>query len=157
MPLVRPAMRIEDARTNVPLDALPGGAFPLLIVRASGAHVSFLQGLARIPPLPRGATYLVPATRERAIANGLAAHDLVLRVKRIDERRQHIELYRMRDGYYGGAYEARASSVRPLYRKITGPGFAFVAGRTALLLNLALWALLAAAVWAVGRLRGAAA
>lgn len=150
MPLTRPAMRIADPRTNVALNATDG-AFPILIIGERAAHVSFLQGLGAIPPLPHGATYLVPASREAAIVNGLREHQLVLRVERLAPDRQKIELYRMRDGYYGGVYEATATSLRPLYRKLTGPGFAFIAGRIAIAMNLALWAVIAVAVLLVRR------
>jgi hypothetical protein len=43
------------------------------------------------------------------------------------------------DGYFGSVYEATATTIRPMYRKITGPGFAFVFGGLALLMNTALW------------------
>jgi hypothetical protein len=154
-PLVRPAMKIADSRTNVPLDALDG-AFPILIVRERAAHVSFLQGLGAIPPLPPGSSYLVPAHRERAITGGLRAHSLVLRVKRLAADRQQLELYRMDDGYYGGTYEATATAVKPLHRKITGPGFAFLAGGIAILLNAAVWTVTALAVVLFRRARATA-
>jgi hypothetical protein len=60
-------------------------------------------------------------------------------VRRLAPQRQHIELYWMSDGYSGGAYEATAASFIPRYRKITGPGFAFVFGGIAILINTAIW------------------
>ncbi|MCU1227650.1 MAG: hypothetical protein JWO97_534 [Acidobacteria bacterium] len=66
----------------------------------------------------------------------------VLNVKRIGPERQRIELYWMNDGYRGGAYEATATSIAPLYRKLAGPLFAAVFGGLATLMSAALWLLI---------------
>ncbi len=103
----------------------------------------------------RGLTYLIPAGLDDAIEQQLRQGELigkhkatwVLRVRRLSASRQRIEVYRFGDGFWGGAYEATANEVIPLYRKAAGPGFAFVFGPIAFVLNLVLWG----ALWLAGR------
>jgi hypothetical protein len=76
----------------------------------------------------------VPEGKERDIEQYLNVHQppagdsgWVLRVERLAPDRQRIELFLMGDGYFGGAYDATQHAVTPHYRKLTGPGFAFIA------------------------------
>jgi len=116
--------------------------FPVVVMTAGRPHVLFLEDVNHPPPVSPGSSYLLPAGRDEAIVaslNALRPSDAdgtwVVHVERVDPERERVELYYMRDGYEGGVYEATATSVRPLYRKITGPGFALVFGGLASLVS----------------------
>lgn len=138
--------RLADPMTRVPVDALPDARFPIVVVSGDDARVQYLDDVRRVPPLPAGASYLIPPGRDVAIERQLnASHRPAaeggwrLRVRHLAPERQHIELFWIHDGYSGGAYEATRTSVSPRYRKHTGPGFAFVAAGIALLINAVMW------------------
>ncbi|HEX9985416.1 MAG TPA: hypothetical protein VGF69_19320 [Thermoanaerobaculia bacterium] len=140
--------------TRVAVAAIPDRAFPLVVMDGGVPRVSAIGDVGGIPAFPAGASYLIPDGQERAVEarlNADAPRDAdgrwVLRVERVSVDRQQIELYRMDDGYWGGGYEATPSSITPRYRKITGPGFAFVVGRYALFFNVALWTVGALVFW----------
>ena len=105
----------------------------------------------KIPQPPDGASYLVPAGKERSLIEYLNEHDRVhapdsewvLDVKRFAPDRQRIELYIFGDGWWGGVYDVTGESVTPRYRKRTGPGFALVLGACALMMNVLTWGVLA--------------
>jgi hypothetical protein len=125
--------------------------FPVVVVKGEEAWVEMMDDPERVPPPPPGASYLVPPARVRSVERYLREHDTVhrksawvLRVTPLDAARQRTELFLMGDGYWGGVYEAAPSAVRPLYRKVTGPGFAFVFGPAAFALNCVAWGLVAA-------------
>jgi len=61
----------------------------------------------------------------------------------------------MGDGYYGGVYEATETTITPLYRKIAGPGLAYIAMGYAIAMNLAGWGVLWAALSVIRRRRAA--
>ncbi len=139
-------MRIADPMTHRRVDAL-NTSFPVLVMTGDIPRVQLIDDLQRVPQLSPGSSYLIPAGQDDVIEKQLSERlppnadgGWVLRVRRLTPQRQHIELYWMADGYSGGAYEATASSFLPRYRKITGPGFAFVFGGIAFLVNLAMWA-----------------
>ena len=149
--LIPPAFRLADPLTHRPVETHSAEPFPVLVVHGDQARVLMLDDLRSIPPLPAGATYLVPQGKEAAFQRDLYAQappgvdsSWVLRVKPSAADRQRIELYLMGDGYWGGAYDATHSTVTPRYRKTTGPGFAFIAGSVALATNMGLWAIGAA-------------
>jgi hypothetical protein len=143
--LVPVGMTIADPMTHIRVDSLDR-PFPVLVMTGDVPRVRPIDDLRRVPKLPSGSTYLIPAGQEDVIETQLNEHlpphaegGWVLRVRRLAPQRQHIELYWMNDGYSGGAYEATASSFLPRYRKMTGPGFAFVFGGIASLINLVMW------------------
>jgi hypothetical protein len=120
--------------------------FPVLVVEGEKAWVSMAEEPYRIPPPPPGASYLVPPEKAPRLEQYLREHDTVhqqsswvLRVKPVSAGQQRIELFLMGDGYWGGVYDATRDTATPRYRKITGPGFAFIFGPVALLLNGAAW------------------
>ena len=144
--LLLPAGRLADPMTHLRVEDLPGQPFPVLIVQGDHARVLMVEDLQNIPPLPDGATYLVPAGKEATFQQQLYEQSprdrdvaWVLQVKRSAPNRQRIELYLIGDGYWGGGYEATGSTITPLYRKLTGPGFAFIFGGLAVATNLGLW------------------
>lgn len=144
--LVPLGMTIADPMTNISLQAVPQRRFPVLVMTDDTPRVELLQDLRQIPTLPAGSSYLVPRGREKAVEAALNANHppgiegiWVLRVRPISRERQRIELFWMNDGYVGGAYEATQTSISPLHRKMTGPGFAFIFGGVALLINTAMW------------------
>jgi hypothetical protein len=146
--------RLAEPMTHVAVRAVPDRAFLVVVMDGDVPRVSSIGDVTRIPAPPEGASYLIPAGQERVVEarlNADAPRDAdgrwVLSVKQVAVDRQHIELYRMNDGYWGNGYEATPSSITPRYRKITGPGFAFVVGRYALLLNAAVWAGVALVFW----------
>jgi hypothetical protein len=113
-----------------------------------------------VPPPPAGASYLVPLDQVERIERELREHDTaqrdsawVLRVKQMSPDRQRIELFRLGDGTSGGVYEATANTATAQYRKVAGPGFAFVFGPVAFALNTVLWG---AGLWVFRRSRRAA-
>lgn len=158
--LLPPAVRLADPMTHLPLDGLPGQPFPVLVVERDQARVLMIEDLRRVPPLPDGATYLVPGGSETAFRKQLeeqAPRDRdvawVLQVERLAPDRQRIELYLMGDGYWGGGYEVTHNTITPLYRKLTGPAFAFIFGGLALAMNGVLWGSGALALRAIQRRR----
>jgi hypothetical protein len=118
-----------------------------------------IDDLRHVPKLPPGSSYLIPSSKdemiEKQLNESLPPHTdggWVLEVRRLAPQRQHIEFYWREDGYSGGAYEATASSFIPRYRKMTGPGFAFVFGGIAILINIAIWTIGALVLrWAATR------
>ncbi|HET7436051.1 MAG TPA: hypothetical protein VFN10_15180 [Thermoanaerobaculia bacterium] len=147
--LIKPATRLADAKTIVPLAAAPDRPFPLLVLRNGVPEIVRVTDLRAIPPLPAGTTYLVPEGAEESIARRVtpphADGRWVLHVQRLAPAQQRIELYWMHNGYAGGIYDATATHVMPRYRKITGPGFAFIVLRIAAGISLAICAAVVAA------------
>lgn len=145
--LLHPAARIADPMTHRPVYAGWQGPFPILIVEGRRGIVRLLDHPYASPPLAAGQSFLIPAGLEGTIERDLAEQQRAgleggwtLNVTDRGTGRQLVELYWVNDGYSGGAYEATTATVRPLYRKITGPAFAFVFGGIALGLNLLIWA-----------------
>lgn len=152
------AVRLTDPLTHTAVETLSSAPFPVLIVQGENARVLMVEDLRGIPPLPEGATYLVPPGREASFQREINKRVpperdsfWVLKVERTEADRQRIELYLMGDGYFGGAYDATDLTVTPRYRKVTGFGFAFIFGGCALAMNFALWAVGAFAVRIVRR------
>ena len=146
--LTLPAMRLADPLTRHPVETRSPERFPILIVSGDNARVLMLEDPGKLPPLPEGATYLVPDGREESVQRAINEQwpkdfdsSWVVEVERHGPDRQHIRLYLIGDGYWGGAYDATASSVTPRYRKSTGPGFAFIGAGLACLVNATLWGL----------------
>ena len=88
-----------------------------------------------VPPPPAGASFLIALDQVERVERQLREHDTVhrdsawvLRVKQISPDRQKLELFLSGDGFQGGVYEATANTATAQYRKVTGPGFAFVFG-----------------------------
>ena len=115
-----------------------------------------------VPPPPPGGSYLLPLERTRSIEQYLRDHDTehreagwVLRAEGLSADRQRIELFLLGDGYWGGVYEATSTTVTPLYRKITGPGFALIFGFLALMLNAVAWTIVGRAIRLLRRRRNA--
>lgn len=144
--LLRVSVRIADPMTHVSLHAVQS-PFPIILIsRGSHSDLLLINDIDNPPPAPAGCSYLIPSGDEQAVVDSLnrrlpheAEGTWVVRVERPAAGRQRMELYYMADGYSGGVYDATERSVRPLYRKITGPGFAFVFGGLALLLNSGVW------------------
>ena len=161
---IPPASQLVDPMTHSPVDqANLRAPFPVVVVNGAQVWVAMPEDPHNIPPPPSGASYLVPIERMRTIERYLRDHDTVhrksgwvLRVKPLSADRQRIELFLMGDGYWGGAYEATSTTITPLYRKITGPGFAFVFGPLALLMNSVAWAIVGGGIWLFRRRRNAA-
>jgi hypothetical protein len=156
--LLGPAARLAEPVTRVPLDGSFQEPFPVLVVEGEKASVSMMQDPHRIPRPPNGASHLVPVGKERALERYVNEHERakhdsgwVLNVKRLAPDRQRIELYLMGDGYWGGAYDATPETVTPQYRKITGPGFAFIVGAYSLVMNVILWGSAVLVVWLFAR------
>ena len=162
--LIQPAARLADPMTHSPVDDdRSHSPFPVVAVTGDGAWVNMVEDPHNVPPPPTGATYLIPLERARSIERYLREHDTVhrksswvLRVKALSSDRQRVELFLLGDGYWGGVYDATSTSITPQYRKIAGPGFGFVFGPLALLLNSALWGIAIAGVWAFRHRRSAA-
>jgi hypothetical protein len=139
-------MWLADPLTHLPVTHVHFHEFPVLVVAGNQAWVEQVEDPLNVPPPPPGASYLVPPGKAREIEQYLIDHDTrgvdsswVLNVKTLSPDRQRIELYLWGDGYWGGVYEATATTVAPQYRKATGPGFAFIFGPLALLMNMAFW------------------
>jgi hypothetical protein len=161
--LIPVATHLTDSMTLAPVDQAYPFPFPILVVRGTEASVEEVDHPRDVPPPPPGASYLVPTGRVEAVERYLREHDTthhksswVLRVASISSDRQRIELFLLGDGYWGGVYEATATSITPLYRRITGPGYALVFGPLALGLNVMLWGVFATGIWAIRRYRRAA-
>lgn len=161
---IPPAARLADPLTHRSVDQENlRGPFPVVVVNGDQAWVAMPEDPHNVPPPPSGASYLVPLERMRSIEQYLRDHDTtqrdsswVLRAKALSADRQRIELFLMGDGYWGGAYEATSTTVTPLYRKITGPGFAFIFGPLAFMLNSVAWAIVGGGIWLFRRGRNAA-
>ena len=151
---VPPATRLADPMTHSPVDHENlRGRFPVVVMNDYQAWVAMPEDPHHVPPPPSGASYLVPLERTRSIERYLRDHDTehhksswVLNVQALATDRQRIELFLMGDGYWGGAYEATKTTITPLYRKVTGPGFALIAP-LALLMNSVAWAIVSGGVW----------
>ena len=157
------AAQLTDSMTHRPVDTTYSEHFPILVVRGTEASVEETDNPHNVPPPPAGASYLVPAGQVKALERYLREHDTtrhdrawVLRVTARSSERQRIELFLMGDGCWGGVYEATATSITPLYRKVAGPIYAMVFGPVALGLNMVLWGSLAASIWGIRRYRRAA-
>jgi hypothetical protein len=144
--LMVPAFPVAEPMTHKPLDLGQPARFPILVVEGDRPRVLMLEDPHKIPTLPPGATYLVPAGKDEAFQQYLNDHaehlpdvGWMLKVHRSGPDRQRIELFLMGDGFSGGVYDATAHAVTPVYRKLTGPGFAFIVIDLAMLSNLALW------------------
>lgn len=144
--LLRPAARLADPLARVSVDKLQGSPFPVLIVERDRGVVEVLRDTSKAPVLRPGQSFLIPPDRRDALLRDIdqmrrpgAEGGWELNVRDLGPGKQHIELYWVNDGYIGGAYEATSDSIRPLYRKITGPGFASIFGGLALLLNVLGW------------------
>ncbi len=144
--LLRPAAKIADPMTHRPFRAGDEMSFPVLVVSNDSSRVQLLDPPYPSPTLKSGESFLVPEDREGEIERELAASQLrgtegswTIEVENVGAGKQQIQLYWVNDGYSGGVYEATSASVRPLHRKITGPGFAFVFGGLALGINLTVW------------------
>jgi hypothetical protein len=152
-------MRIADPMTHHPVEST-SAPFLLVVVRGDEAWVARVDDPAHVPSAPEGASYLVPEAKRWSLQGYLDAHEKrapdtswVLRAETIAPGRQRIELYVVGDGFSGGVYEATASTAWPLYRKSTGPGFAFVVGPLALAMNCITWGAAVSAAWVCRRLR----
>jgi hypothetical protein len=120
--------------------------FPVLVVAGDKAWVNILQNPHDVPPPPVGASYLVPLEKAARIERFIREHDTPgidaswkLQVSELSSDRQRIELVRLGDGYWGGIYDATATTITPKYKKITGPLFAFVILLVTLVLKGLLW------------------
>ena len=161
---LRPAAKLADPMTHWPVDHQNlRGPFPVVVVRENEAWVEQPNDPHSVPPPPPGASYLIPLDRVRDIERYLRDHDAVhkesdwfLNVTSLSPDRQKVELILLGDGYWGGVYEATATTVSPLYRKVTGPGFSFIVGCLAILMNVAAWVLVVAGTWLYRRKRYAA-
>lgn len=148
------ATRIADPMTHAPMASQPHRLFPVLVMAGDVPWIVKTTDPGALPPLPRHVSYLVPREGEAAIERSLSERHLPasgghwrLRVEQLGAGRQEIELYWISDGYAGGAYEATATTIVPKYRKVTGPGFAFVVLGTAVGMAVLLWLPVAAVVW----------
>jgi hypothetical protein len=143
--LLPPSTRIADPLTHRPLDAGFERSFPVLVVQRDRGVVHALESPYTSPTLKPGESFLIGNGQAAAIERHLAEQyrgregGWSIYVKDLGPSRQLVELYWVDDGYSGGGYEATPTAVRPLYRKSTGPGFAFVFGAIALALNTVLW------------------
>lgn len=143
------AVRLADPMTRQPLDSSDGSPFPILVVTGATGRVEMLGNPRQRPVPPPGSTYLVPPGKSEEIEQYLWRHEprrdgdgsWTLRVEERSPALQRIELLWSGDGFSGGVYDAESTRVTPLYRKLTGPGFAFMFGPLAIALNLGLWAL----------------
>lgn len=162
--LIPPARRLADPMTHSPVNQENlRGPFPVVVMNDDQAWVAMPEDPHDVPPPPSGASYLVPLERTRSIERYLRDHDTehrdsswVLNVQALAADRQRIELFLLGDGYWGGVYEATATTITPLYRKVTGPGFAFIFGPLALLMNSVVWVIVGGGAWWFKRRRRAA-
>ncbi len=152
---LQPALQLADPLTHRPIEHdSRGGGFPVVVVHGDQAWVAMPEDPWNIPPPPTGASYLVPLDRTASIEQYLRENDTehrdsgwVLRVEALSANRQRIELFLMGDGYWGGVYEATSTAVTPLYRKVTGPGFALIFGPLSFLLNSVAWVIVGGCFW----------
>lgn len=159
-PLLKPAAQMTDSYTHVPIDREPQRTFPLVVMTRNMPHLVMAETAHQIPPLPAGSSYLIPIGADRAIQDRLNEQipnrdgGWKLDVERITPGHQRIELYWLNDGYSGGAYDATATSITPLYWKITGPGYAFIFGGPAMLMTAALWLMVALLIYLLRQIQG---
>lgn len=152
-----PSARLADPMTILDVRALPGHRFPIVIVTADAPRVVLERVPWHIAPPPRGSSYLVGAAhsaesqrRLNAALAGADAGSWRLHVEELGRDRERIELTFVQDSYDGSIYEATATSIRPLQRRFTGPGFGIVVGFLALAMNAAAWII----AWIAWRLIG---
>ena len=142
------AVRLAEPMTHQPLDSSDASPFPILVVTGATGRVEMLGNPKQRPEAPPGSTYLVPPGKAQEIQGYLQMHEprkdrdggWTLRVEERSPTLQRIELLWLDDGFSGSVYDAEPTRITPLYRKLTGPGFAFVFGPLAIALNLVLWA-----------------
>jgi hypothetical protein len=140
--MIPPALHLTDSMTHVALDDAVQTPFPVVVVNGDQARVVMTETPRDVPPPPAGASFLIPLDQVERVERQLREQDTVhrdspwvLRVKQISPDRQKIELFLSGDGFRGGVYEATANTVIAQYRKVTGPGFAFVFGPVAIALR----------------------
>ena len=149
------AVRVADPWTHRPVQyGSSGRGFPVVVVDGDDARVEMVEDPWSVPAPPAGASYLVPSGRVRSVGRSIRANEharrdreWVLFVEDVSEGRQRVELFLLGDGYWGGAYEATATTVTPLYRKTTGPGFSLVVILAAHILNGAAWGAMLGGWW----------
>ena len=153
--LLRPAERQAAPMTYTTLDSLRGQPFPVLLMTGNMPRILLETDPRTSPVAPQGSSYLVPPSRVRETERWINDHEQprpdgtwVLRVDELAPGRQRIELDHVNDGYAGSVYEATPTSIRPLQRRFTGPGFAFLVGGRAFVMNAVLWL----AAWLVVRI-----
>jgi hypothetical protein len=146
--------RLTDDMTNLPLSMDRDRQLPIVLVKGQRAFVQLHRDPYHVPAPPEGWTYLIaPARAEEVEAQIRRQQDPKadggwrLRVQPLEGQKQHIELNWVDDGYSGAVYEATATSVRPLYWKSTGPGYAFIFGGVAFLLNVLSWSPVVLVLW----------
>jgi hypothetical protein len=118
-----------------------------LVVTGETSRVEMLTDPKHPPDAPPGSTYLVPPGKSREIQKYLQRQEAwagkdggwTLRVDERSPTLQRIELVWLADGFSGSVYDAEATRITPLYRKLTGPGFAMVFGPLAFGLNTLVW------------------
>ncbi len=140
------SLRLTDQFTHCPVGPLGrGNPFPILVLDERHATVKMIERAEDFGTLP--GSYVVPPGREAAVLTDIRQQDeglsldatWTLKVRRSSANRQRIELVRMGDGLWGGVYDATPNGVTPLYRKVTGPGFAFIFGGLGLVLSCCCW------------------
>ncbi len=158
--LVPLSFRLTDPMTDVPLGTVPSLDLPVVVVTGTRAEVILTKYPFRVPSIAKGSSFLVPKGKEKAIEQYLRDHENPhaeggwwLRVKQLGSDRQRIELFWVNDGFRGGAYEATAATVTPLYQKFTGPGFGIAVAVVAFCGNALLWALALGLLWLYRRKR----
>jgi hypothetical protein len=162
--MVIPATKILEPSTHVPIDMKWARRFPIVVMEGDAPRVYFAEYPRQMPPLPPRSSYLIPAGADRAVQDRLNEQRepgsegvWVLHITRVDAGRQRIELYWMNDGFSGGGYEATASSITPLYRKITGPGFMIWAVEVAAIATTVIGAVLALLIRRFRQIHGSSA
>lgn len=139
------SFRIADPMTNRPLILSPDLGYPVLVLVDGKPQVIRLRNRTTLA-VPPGGSLLVPAGKESQIVEELKRIDprtdggWALRVKQVAPNVQDIELFWMKDSYWGCGYRATPTTATLRYRKQTGPGFAMIAGMYAFLINAAAWA-----------------
>lgn len=147
-------VRIAEPMTHMPIGELPEMPFPILVMRGSTPAVVLVRELRQLQPLPAGSSYLIETDRISTVQRELARQgQWTLTVRSIGADRERIELYWTDDGYNGGVYEATPTTIVPLYRKYTGPGFALVVGGVAFAIAAFAWAAAYLVYRGIARLR----
>ena len=137
------AVRIAAPLTHESLARTEAIPFPVLVMHGANPRVELRGDTRSRDLLGAGESFLVPRGRTSHVAASLQkadGRDWVLNVSSLANDRQRIELFVMDDGWWGGAYEATAKGITPLYIMSTGPGFAFVFGPLSILMAAVLWA-----------------
>lgn len=153
---IAPAARLADPMTLIDVRALPGYRFPIVVVTAGVPHVALERDPWHIAPPPRGSSYFVNPAHAAELQRALNAAPPPpdggwrLRVEELGLKRERIELTFVHDGYDGSIYEATPTSIRPLQRRLTGPGFAILVGDCALAMNAVVWIVAVIARWMIG-------